>query len=59
MATNIKRVNKPAATPTSGRVFGVSAKALPRIDSKGREKLENAARKLASPRRNYPEFTAK
>ena len=47
-------IPKRAAQATTGRVFTISMKGIPRVSAETKARLEAAARTPASKRRDYP-----
>ncbi|UOD27681.1 hypothetical protein INH39_19475 [Massilia violaceinigra] len=45
---------KPQSTETAGRIFSVSLQEIPRVSADSRARLEAAARRPATARRNFP-----
>lgn len=50
--------SQPATPTKAGRVFKISLKGIPRVDSATRARLEAAARSPGSTRRDYPQVVA-
>jgi hypothetical protein len=53
--TKLAKMTAKSTTVTAGRVYGVAASSLPRVDAQAKARLEDAARK-PSIRRDYPEI---
>lgn len=64
MANRAAALKKPSETsklttkPGAGRVFTISMKGIPRVDAQTKARVEAAARKPDSPRRDYPKLSA-
>lgn len=62
MAKPAAALNKPAQSSklttkaSAGRVFTISMKGIPRVDAQTKARVEAAARKSDSPRRDYPKL---